>query len=140
MAIHFEKGLWKFFFKKFNSFIDKCSINSEFVEQNLAPDFLKRYLVAKRAVETKLMNAASLRPVIVRPSLIYSMDRPASYVPVGAFFVGNLMGLPFVDKPVRVDTLAAAIVNAIGQEDVQGILRYQQIEELGGTPATKTSS
>ena len=112
----------------------------EFVEQNLAPDFLKRYLKAKRAVEAKLLTANNLRPVIVRPSLIYSLDRPASYVPVGAFFVGNLLGLPFVDKPVQVETLAAAIVQAIGQEDVEGILRYPQIEELGATATTTTSS
>lgn len=103
----------------------------EFIEQNLAPDFLKRYLVAKRAVESKLMGSQpTLRPIIARPSLIYSLDRPASYVPVGAFFVGNKIGLPFVDRPVTVQALSAAMVRAIERKDVSGVLRYDKIDEL----------
>lgn len=97
----------------------------------VAPDFLKRYLVAKRAVEAKLLDAApTLRPVIVRPSLIYSMDRPASFLPVGAFFVGNRLGLPFVDRPVTVQALASAMVAALSRDDVEGILRYPEIDQL----------
>ena len=73
----------------------------------------------------------SLRPIIVRPSLIYSLDRPASYAPVGAFFVGNKLGLPFVDRPVTVQSLVNAIVKSISQEsDVEGILRYPEIDAL----------
>ena len=99
----------------------------------MAPDFLKRYLVAKRAVESKLLGSENLRPVIVRPSLIYSMDRPASYLPVGAFFVGNKIGLPFVDRPVTVQTLASAMVQSIATPTVRGILRYPQIDEIGAS-------
>ena len=62
-----------------------------FVENNLAPDFLKRYLAAKRAVEERLMSSEPLlRPVIVRPSLIYTMDKPAS-LPVKIQMQKNLM-------------------------------------------------
>jgi hypothetical protein len=108
------------------------------VEQYLAPEWLKRYLAAKRAVEAKLMgqNQSStspspvLRPVIPRPSLIYSLDRPASYGPVGAFIVGNKIGLPFVDRPVTVQSLANAIVRSIARDSVRGIQRFQQIDEL----------
>jgi hypothetical protein len=54
--------------------------------EKLMPEFIQRYLKAKRAVEAKLMSSPpTLRPIIVRPSLIYSMDRPSSYVPVGTF-------------------------------------------------------
>jgi hypothetical protein len=102
-----------------------------FIENNLAPNWLKRYLVAKRAVEAKLLAAApQLRPIIPRPSLIYSLDRPASYPPVGAFFVGNKLGLPFVDRPVSVQALACAIVRAMDRENVSGILRYPEIDAL----------
>jgi hypothetical protein len=101
-------------------------------------------LIAKRAVEGKLLHqppkedqsspaavSQLLRPIIPRPSLIYSLDRPASYLPVGAFFIGNqVLRLPFVDRPVTVQALSNAIIKAISQENVQGILRYPQIDEL----------
>jgi nucleoside-diphosphate-sugar epimerase len=101
--------------------------------ESVAPDFLKRYLRAKRSVEAELLqrsDPALLRPVVFRPSLIYSTDRPASYVPVGAFFLGNAVGLPFVDRPVSVQSLAAAIVRAVSMPLVKGIQRYQDIDKL----------
>jgi len=109
------------------------------VEKLLAPEWLRRYLAAKRTVESRLLGTndeqpqtpSSLRPIIVRPSLIYSLDRPASYAPVGAFFVGNKLGLPFVDRPVTVQSLANAIVKSISQDSkVEGILRYPEIDSL----------
>jgi NAD(P)-dependent dehydrogenase (short-subunit alcohol dehydrogenase family) len=109
------------------------------VEKLLAPEWLQRYLAAKRAVEARLLNtndeqqkgSSLLRPIIVRPSLIYSLDKPASYAPVGAFFVGNKLGLPFVDRPVTVQSLANAVVKSISQEStVEGILRYPEIDSL----------
>jgi nucleoside-diphosphate-sugar epimerase len=105
-----------------------------FVESNLAPDFLKRYLAAKRAVETRLLASTPvLRPIIVRPSLIYSTDRPMSFPSVGAFFVGNALGLPFVDRPVTVQAVSTALVRAVLQPQyasVQGILRYPEMDRL----------
>lgn len=99
--------------------------------ESIMPDFIKRYLVAKRAVEAKLMaSEPSLRPIIVRPSLIYSMDRLASLPSVGAFALFNKIGLPFVDRPVAVQSLASAMIRAIGRESVKGVLRYPQIDEL----------
>jgi nucleoside-diphosphate-sugar epimerase len=99
--------------------------------ESIMPEFIQRYLAAKRAVERKLMDSQpALRPIIVRPSLIYSMDRPSSYVPVGAFTVFNKVGLPFVDRPVTVQSVGAAIVAAIGQESVKGVLRYKEIDAL----------
>jgi hypothetical protein len=102
------------------------------VEKYLAPDWLKRYLSAKRTVEAKLLQESSppLRPIIPRPSLIYSLDRPASYLPVGAFFVGNKVGLPFVDRPVTVQSLANAMVRGISRESVRGVQRFMDIDEL----------
>jgi nucleoside-diphosphate-sugar epimerase len=103
-----------------------------FIER-FVPDFLHRYLVAKRAVESRLLNSdetKNLRPVIMRPSLIYSLDRPASFPAVGAFMVGNKLGLPFVDRPVSVQSVANAIVRAVSREDARGIQRYPQIDAL----------
>ena len=103
-----------------------------FIEQNLAPDWLRRYLTAKRAVEDKLMSvdATRIRPIIFRPSLIFSLDRLASLAPVGAFFVGNKMGLPFVDRPVTVQALACAVVRSLEDTNVRGVQRYKEIDAL----------
>jgi len=103
----------------------------KFVEKNLTPQWLRRYLVAKRAVEARLMkNQNLLRPIIFRPSLIFSLDRIGSLPPVGAFFVGNKVGLPFVDRPVTVQSLSTAAVRAISRPDVRGVQRFMQIDEL----------
>eukprot|EP00555_Chaetoceros_dichaeta_P004722 CAMPEP_0198254166 /NCGR_PEP_ID=MMETSP1447-20131203/4528_1 /TAXON_ID=420782 /ORGANISM="Chaetoceros dichaeta, Strain CCMP1751" /LENGTH=358 /DNA_ID=CAMNT_0043940129 /DNA_START=142 /DNA_END=1218 /DNA_ORIENTATION=- len=101
------------------------------VERTLAPEWLRRYLSAKRTVEKRLLaNNDLLRPIIFRPSLIYSLDRVASLPPVGAFFVGNRLGLPFVDRPVTVQSLSFAVVRAIGDGGVRGVQRYMEIDEL----------
>ncbi len=107
-----------------------------FVERTIAPRWLKRYLDAKRAVEDRLVTGENgrrqtlLRPVIFRPSLIYSLDRVASLPPVGAFFVGNRVGLPFVDRPVSVQTLSTAAVRSISNTNVRGVLRFKEIDRL----------
>ena len=105
-----------------------------FVESALSPRWLKRYLKAKRSVEARLKDSvesgSGLRPIVFRPSLIYSLDRVTSLPPVGAFYLGNKIGLPFVDRPVSVQALANASVRAIGDESVSGIQRYKEIDVL----------
>lgn len=101
------------------------------IENNLAPEWLQRYLTAKRAVESKLMDSyGPLRPIIFRPSLIFSYERLPSLPPVGAFFLGNAVGLPFVDRPVTVQALAAAVVNSLSDVTVSGVQRYKDIDDL----------
>lgn len=102
------------------------------VERFLAPEWLKRYLKAKREVEARLSNADQdvLRPVIFRPSLIYSLDRIASLPPVGAFFVGNKIGLPFVDRPVTVQALSSAVIRSLSKPETRGVQRFMQVDEL----------
>ena len=102
-----------------------------FLEENLAPEWLRRYLSAKRSVETKLLaSSPPLRPIIVRPSLIYSLDRPLALPSVGAFFIGNKVGLPFVDRPVTVQATSCAVVRSMDRENVSGIQRYTEIDAL----------
>lgn len=103
-----------------------------FIENYVAPEWLRRYLVAKRSVEDRLLSAAvTIRPVIFRPSLIFSFDRLMSLAPVGAFFLGNKIGLPFVDRPVTVQALAAAVVRSLEDDSVRGVQRYKEIDILG---------
>uniref|UniRef100_A0A7S4RIY3 NAD-dependent epimerase/dehydratase domain-containing protein n=3 Tax=Ditylum brightwellii TaxID=49249 RepID=A0A7S4RIY3_9STRA len=104
-----------------------------FVESRLTPKWLKRYIDAKRQVERRLVDHTSpeyMRPVIFRPSLIYSLERIPSLPAVGALFAGNLVGLPFVDRPMSVQALSLAMIRSVKKEDVRGVLRYQQVNEL----------
>ena len=100
--------------------------------ESVMPDFIKRYMKAKREVEAKLMNESqpTLRPIIVRPSLIYDMSRPAALPAVGTFAMANKIGLPFVDRPVTVHALASAMVRAMGRPSVKGVQRYPEIDQL----------
>lgn len=71
--------------------------------QGTPAEWLHRYLVAKRAVEDELMALAasnSLRPIIVRPSLIWSWENPGALPPVAAFTIASKIGVPFIDEPV----------------------------------------
>jgi nucleoside-diphosphate-sugar epimerase len=101
-----------------------------FVENRLTPRWLKRYLKAKRSVEQRLSSTSLLRPIIFRPSLIFSLDRLQSLPPVTAFFVGNQVGLPFVDRPVSVQALSSAIVRSVSDPNLTGIQRYKEINQL----------
>lgn len=95
--------------------------------------FPRRYLAAKRAVEAKLLEygrMGSLRPVILRPSLVYSADRLLSLPAVAAFKLGNALGIPGIDRPVTVDTVAAAAVAALQDEGASGIFDYKGMERL----------
>ena len=46
-----------------------------FVEDNLAPDWLKKYLGAKRTVEKRLSGSTKIRAAIYRPSLIWDWTK-----------------------------------------------------------------
>jgi nucleoside-diphosphate-sugar epimerase len=110
--------------------------------ESIMPEFIKRYMIAKRAVENKLLSSTPpniIRPIIVRPSLIYSPDQFTSLPAVTSFTILNQLGLPFVDRPVTVDALATAIVKSITDTSVRGIQRYPQIDALSGSDGSSTT-
>ena len=49
---------------------------------------------------------------------------------IPVFNFASAIGVPFVDKTVRVETLADAIVQGIEDSKVEGIQRYVQMEKL----------
>ena len=101
-------------------------------------DWLSRYLDAKQAVERELKQSRDkLRPVIFRPSLIWSMERPQALLSVAPFYVGSILGLPFVDRPVLVQSLVAAIIESCSNQDVSGLQRYKEIDLLAAKQAVK---
>jgi len=46
------------------------------------------------------------------------------------FNLACAVGVPFVDKTVQVGTLADAIVQGISDNEVEGVQRYMEMEEL----------
>lgn len=99
--------------------------------ESIMPDFIKRYMIAKRAVEDKLLSSTSvLRPIIVRPSLIYTPYQLASVVPVTIFTIANTIGIPFVDRPVTIESLSKAMIYSIENTNINGIQRYNDIDQL----------
>ena len=78
------------------------------------------------------MNASkTLRASWLRPSLVYTMDKPAALPAVAAFALGNAVGIPFVDRPVTVDVLARAAVRALDDDSrASGALDFRQMERL----------
>jgi len=96
-----------------------------------APSWLKRYLVAKRAVEAELTSFPSeIRPVIYRPSLIWSWTKFDVLPVIPVFNILSAVGVPFVDKTVTVRTLSRAIVAGLEDDKVSGVQRFMQMEEL----------
>ncbi len=100
-------------------------------------EFLRLYLDAKRAVERELLDGYGagglLRPVILRPSLVWTPRRPLALPAVAAFWAANAAGVPFVDRPVSVDTLAAAAVAALGDASVSGVKGWKEMEALAAS-------
>ena len=96
-----------------------------------SPDWLKRYLAAKRAVESELAGSTgTLRPIIVRPSLIWNWKKLDVLPAIPIFNVASRLGVPFVDKTVRVEDVGRAIVAGLLDEQVNGVQRFEQMESL----------
>lgn len=106
------------------------------IENFFAPSFLKRYLCCKRAAESSIREAASagsVLPSVLRPSLVYDTSKRSMWgmAPLfGAFFVANAIGLPFVDKPVSVQTLASAAVEMVAQPPPAGTCAFLRNAEM----------
>jgi hypothetical protein len=101
---------------------------------NIAPKWLQRYLLAKRCVETRLVESntkvGTIRSAIYRPSLIWDWTKFDVLPVIPLFNIAAAIGVPFVDKTVRVETLADAIVAGIESEDVEGVQRVGEMENI----------
>lgn len=99
-----------------------------------SPEWLKRYLACKREVEGALAESAeNVRAVVFRPSLIWTWSK-LDVLPVIPFFnIASAAGVPFVDKTVRVEDLADAIVASLDESSIEGVQTFRQIEELAAT-------
>jgi len=98
--------------------------------EEASPDWLKRYLAAKRSVEAKLASTNKLRPIIYRPSLIWDWKKFDVLPVIPVFNIASALGVPFIDKTVRVEDLGKAIVAGLVDAEVSGVQRFAQIESL----------
>lgn len=105
-----------------------------FVDEKLAPGWLNKYLIAKRAVESRLRESneskGTIRSAIYRPSLIWDWTKFDVLPAIPMFNAAAAIGIPFVDKTVRIETLADAIVAGIEGGDVEGVQRVGEMEEI----------
>ncbi len=95
--------------------------------------YVERYLEAKRKVERQLSHASIkeyLRPIIVRPSKIYTSERPLASLTAIPNFIGSFFNLPYVDKPVHLNTLVCAILQSINDTNCAGVKESVEIEQL----------
>ncbi|KAI0879563.1 NAD(P)-binding protein [Hypoxylon argillaceum] len=107
-----------------------------------APVLPARYIATKREAESAIARAfPGMRNVFVRPPFLYDSSRPitvpmAAMTGVGAVFngvtggiFGNFMGAAGI-KPLKVDVVAEAVVQALSDEAVKGPVEVPEIEEL----------
>ena len=100
------------------------------IDEKLAPGWLQKYLVAKRAVEQRLKDSNGIRYAIYRPSLIWDWTKLDVLPVIPVFNFASAIGIPFVDKTVRVETLADAIVAGLENEDISGVQRFGEMEDI----------
>ncbi|POS75717.1 NAD dependent epimerase/dehydratase [Diaporthe helianthi] len=107
-----------------------------------APVLPRRYIDTKREAESLIASGfPRMRGIFLRPPFLYDSSRPftipmAAMTGVGAVFngltrgvFGGLMGAAGA-KPLKVDVVAQAAVEALSDESVRGPVEVPEIEEL----------
>ncbi|KAI0024861.1 hypothetical protein F4780DRAFT_775348 [Xylariomycetidae sp. FL0641] len=107
-----------------------------------APVLPARYIDTKRQAESTIASEfPRMRGIFIRPPFLYDSSRPitkimAAMTGAGALFneatmrvFGGFLGAAGV-KPLKVDVVAEAVVEALGDESVKGPVEVPEIEEL----------
>ena len=107
-----------------------------------APVLPRRYIDTKREAESLIASGfPRMRGIFLRPPFLYDSSRPftipmAAMTGVGAVFngltrgvLGGFMGAAGA-KPLKVDVVAQAAVEALSDESVRGPVEVPEIEEL----------
>lgn len=115
-----------------------------------APVLPSRYITTKREAEEVIAREfPAMRGVFVRPPMMYDTARPvtvglAAATAAGALLNGvtggvlkDFMGSAGV-KPLKVDVVAQAVVEALSDESVKGPVEVPELEALAGKSWRKT--
>lgn len=101
-----------------------------------------RYINTKREAESTLASRfPRLRSIFIRPGFLYDSSRaftmPIAFFGAAGNMVNSMLGgrlTPLVgaavEKPLKADLVAEAVVEAIEDEAVKGVVATEKIEEL----------
>ncbi|KAL8870944.1 MAG: hypothetical protein Q9174_003126 [Haloplaca sp. 1 TL-2023] len=107
-----------------------------------APMLPKRYITTKREAESTISSSLpKLRNIFIRPGFLYDSSRsftmPIAFAGSAGNMVNSLVGgrlTPLagaaVEKPLKADLVAEAVVEAIADDGVKGVVATQKIEDL----------
>lgn len=118
-----------------------------YISAAFAPPIVpNRYITTKREAEHALLTDSSgFRPIIFRPGFLSTPDRPltlplAGLLQISSAVLGkSLRGtIPLAQAastpPFSMETLARAIMNAVENDQIRGIVDVDGIEELVSNP------
>ncbi|KAJ2337650.1 hypothetical protein GGI00_000080 [Coemansia sp. RSA 2681] len=115
---------------------------------DVLPLVSSRYISTKREAENELLaHKERMRPIILRPGFMFSSDRPVSLPIAAGVSLFNtlyhrtpagclLKHTPFAkaaSPALRREVVASAVINAIDDSRISGILEIADIERIGNT-------
>ena len=115
-----------------------------------APMLPQRYITTKREAETTIASELiKLRSVFIRPGFLYDSSRKFTLPIAASGMVGSTVNGMFggsltsifgaaVEKPLKADLVAEAVVEAIAEEDTKGVVGTKEIEALATKAWRKT--
>ncbi|KAJ5776034.1 uncharacterized protein N7511_001045 [Penicillium nucicola] len=114
-----------------------------------APLLPARYITTKRDAEAAIASKLpDLRSIFMRPGFMYDSSRKFTLpIAMGGFvasefntFLGNKLGFlgSMAEKPLKVDVVAEAVVEALEDETTKGAVGTKQIEALATKAWRKT--
>jgi len=102
----------------------------------------KRYITTKRDAESTISSSLpNLRSIFIRPGFLYDSSRaftmPIAFFGGAGHIVNSMIGGRLtwlagaaVEKPLKADLVAEAVVEAIGDDSIKGVVATEQIEAL----------
>ncbi|KAJ5090299.1 hypothetical protein N7532_008983 [Penicillium argentinense] len=114
-----------------------------------APVLPARYITTKREAEATIASTLpELRSIFIRPGFMYDNSRKFTLpIALGGFvasefntFLGNKLGFlgAMAEKPLKVDVVGEAVVEALEDESTKGAVGTKQIEALATKAWRKT--
>ena len=102
----------------------------------------KRYITTKREAESTIASSfPKMRSIFIRPGFLYDSSRyftmPIAFFGAAGHMVNSVSGGRLtwlagaaVEKPLKADLVAEAVVEAIGDETIKGVIGTAAIEDL----------
>ena len=66
----------------------------------------------------------------MRPSFVYQWTKLDVLLPVLVYYALSWLRLPFIDRPVRVETVSSAVVEALEDAGARGVQRFSEMDAL----------